>query len=131
MRITFAVLNAVSASVLLLAVFALITPRFWVLDVPAALIALVELVSAAALLARSPWALRALSVAAWVTFALGLTLVSLVVITIAFLRGIHTEYSLAGLTLTALAVALLVPYTVLLPVVQLLWLKRQSVEPRS
>jgi len=83
MRITFAVLNVVSALVLLFGVFGVVQPRFWALDVPAAIIALALLVSAVGLLARLPWALRALHVSAWVSFVLGLTIVSLIVINVA------------------------------------------------
>jgi len=128
MRITFAVLNVVSALVLLFGVFGVVQPRFWALDVPAAIIALALLVSAVGLLARLPWALRALHVSAWVSFVLGLTIVSLIVITIAFLRGIHGDYGLGALLVSGLIVALLVPYTVLLPALELLWLRRQRAE---
>ena len=131
MRVTFGLLNVVSALVLLVGVFGVVEPRFWALDVPAAIIALVELVSAVGLLARLPWAMRALAVSAWVSFALGLTILSLVVITIVFLRGIHGDYGLAALAVSGLIIALLVPYTVLLPALELLWLKRQRAESRS
>ena len=130
MRITFGVLNAVSALVLLVGVFGVVQPRFWVLDVPAAIIAFVSLVSAVGLLARLPWALRALTVSAWVSFVLGLTIVTLIVISIAFLRSIHGDHGLAALAVSGLIVALLVPYVVLLPALELLWLNRQPAESR-
>ena len=128
MRIVFGVLNVLSALVLLVGVFGVVQPRFWALDLPAAIIALVDLVSALGLLARLPWALRALEVSAWVSFVLGLTLVTLIVITIVFLRGIHGDYGIAALAVSSLIVALLVPYTVLLPALELLWLRRQRTE---
>ena len=130
MRVTFGVLNAVSALVLLVGVFAVVQPRFWVLDVPAAIIAIASLVSAVALLARLPWALRALTVSAWVSFVLGLTIVTLIAITIVFLRGIHGDYGVAALAVSSLIILLLVPYTVVLPAIELLWLKRQRAESR-
>jgi hypothetical protein len=130
MRVTFGVLNALSALVLLVGVFGVIQPRFWALDVPLSLIALVELVSAVGLLAKLPWALRALTVAAWVSFVLGLLVVSLILLTIVFLRGIHGDYGVAALAVSALIVALLVPYVAVLPAVELLWLKRQRAETR-
>jgi len=65
-----------------------------------------------------------------VSFVLGMTIVTLIAITIVFLRGIHGDYGLAALAVSSLIVALLVPYTVLLPALQLLWLKRQRVESR-
>jgi len=130
-RVAFGVLNALSAAVLLVGVFGVVQPRFWALDVPAAIIALVELVSALGLLAKLPWAERALSVAAWVTFVLGALIVSLILLTIVFLRGIHGDFGLAALAVSSLIIALLVPYTVVLPAVELLWLGRRRAESRS
>lgn len=131
MRFTFGVLNALSALVLLVGLFGVVQPRFWALDVPLGAIALLELVSAVGLLAKLKWALRALTVSAWVSFVLGLLVVSLILLTMVFLRGIHGDFGAAGLAISGLIIALLVPYTVLLPAIELLWLKRQSVESRS
>ncbi len=128
--VTFGVLNGVAGVVLLVGVFVLAQPRFWGLDVPALLIAAVQLTSAVALLARLPWALRALTVAAWVSFVLGLAIVFLIVVTMVFLRGIHGDYGLAALAVSGLVVALLVPYIVVLPALQLLWLGKQRAEPK-
>src|SRR3954462_3581772 len=108
-RITFAVLNALVALLFLVGVFGLIRPRFWALDVPAGLLAAVELGSAVALFARLPWALRALSVAAWVTFAGGLLLVGLIVLTMVFLRSVHGEDGFVATAVSGLVIALLVP----------------------
>ena len=130
-RIAFGVSNAVAAVVLGVGVFVVVQPRFWALDVPAAAIATVQLVSAVGLLAKLPWAMRALRVAAWISFVLGLLIVSLIVLSMLFLRGIHGDYGVAALAVSGLIVALLVPYVVVLPALELLWLGRQSAEPRS
>jgi len=130
MRVTFGVLNALCALVLSVGLFGVIQPRFWALDVPLSIIALLQLVSAVGLLAKLPWALRALSVAAWVSFVLGLLVVSSILLTIVFLRGIHGDYGVAALAISALIIALLVPYLTVLPALQLLWLKRQRSESR-
>ena len=111
-------------------VLVLAQPRFWALDVPALLIAGVQLTSAVALLAKLRWALRALTVAAWVSFVLGLLVVFLIVITMVFLRGIHGDYGVAALAVSGLIVALLVPYIVVLPALELLWLGKQRAEPK-
>ena len=129
-RVVFAALNALVALMLLVGVFGLIQPRFWALDIPAAALSAVELVSAVALFARLPWALRALSVSAWVTFVGGLLLVGLIVLTMVFLRSVHGEDGMVATAVSGLIVALLVPYTLLLPAAQLLWLKRQLGERR-
>jgi hypothetical protein len=130
-RLIFAVSNALVALILLVGVFGLIQPRFWALDVPAGVLALVEVVSAISLFARLPWALRALSLAAWITFVGGLVLVGLIVLTMVFLRSIHGEDGFVATAVSGLVVLLLVPYTLLLPIAQLLWLKRQTVEQKS
>ena len=130
-RVTFGVLNASVALILLLGVFVVVKPRFWALDVPLAAIALLELVSAVALLAKLRWALRALALAAWVSLLLGLLVVSLIVLTMVFLRSIHGDAGVAGTAVSALIIALLVPYTLVLPTLELLWLKRQLAEPQA
>jgi hypothetical protein len=124
-RIAFGVLNGIAGSVLLVGVFVVVQPRFWVLDVPAALIGAAQLASSVALLLRLRWALRALAVAAWISFVLGLTILFLIVLTMLFLRGIHGDYGVAALAVSGLVVALLVPYVVVLPALELLWLQRQ------
>lgn len=126
-QVAFGVWNALSAVVLWVGDF-VVQPRFWALDVPLGLIALVQLASAVALLAKLPWALRALAIAAWVSFALGLLVLSLVVLSMVFLRGIHGDYGVAGLAVSGLIIALLVPYVVLMPALQLLWLNAQRAE---
>ena len=127
-RIAFGVLNGLAGVVVLVGVFGVAEPRFWALDVPAALIGVAQLASAVSLLARLRWALRALQVAAWLTFVLGLVVVFLVVLTMLFLRGIHGDYGVAAMAVSGLVVALLVPYVVVLPALELLWLKRQRTE---
>jgi len=123
----FAVANALTALILFVGV-GLIQPRYWVVDVPATLLAIVELASAVALLAKLPWAERALRVAAWITFAGGLFLIALIALTIVFLRTIHGEDGMVATLVSGLVIALIVPYTVLLPAVQLLWLQRRTSE---
>ena len=130
-RVAFGVLNATAAAVLLIGVFVVVQPRFWALDLPLAAIAVVELVSAVALLAKLRWAQQALALAAWVSFVLGLLVVSLIVLSMVYLRGIHGDYGTAALAVSGLIVALLIPYVVVLPALELLWLKRQTSEPRA
>ncbi len=131
MRVTFGVLNAIAGLVLLCGVFVLARPRYWALDVPAAAIGVVQCVSAIGLLAKRRWDLRALAVAAWLSFTLGLAVVFAVVLTMVFLRGVHGAYGLAALVVSGLVVALLVPYIVVLPALELLWLKRRRAERSS
>ena len=128
--IAFGVWNAIAAVVLLSGAFLVVQPRFWALDVPLALIALVQGVSALGLLTRRAWAERALRVAAWSAFVLGLLVLSAIVLSMVFLRGIHGDYGVAALAVSGLIIALLVPYVLVLPVLELLWLGRQRAESR-
>ncbi len=129
-RLTFGVSNLAVTSILLGGLFVVVQPRFWGLDVPLALIAILQLVSGAALLLRLPWAARALRVAAWVSFGIGLLVTSLIVLGMVFLRGILGDYGVAAMAVSGLIVALLVPYVLVLPALELLWLKRASSESR-
>ena len=130
-RLTFGILNLLTALILLGGLFVVVQPRFWAFDLPLALIALAQLVSGVALLAKLKWATRALGIAAWASFGLGLLVISLVVLSMVFLRGILGDYGVAALAVSGLIVALLVPYVLLLPALELLWLKRALSESRS
>ncbi len=130
-RLTFGILNVLTALILSGGLCVVVQPRFWAFDLPLALIALSQWVSGVALLARLRWAARALGIAAWASFGLGLLVISLVVLSMVFLRGILGDYGVAALAVSGLIVALLVPYVLLLPAVELLWLKRAPSEPRS
>ncbi|MEO6599026.1 MAG: hypothetical protein ABIQ16_04080 [Polyangiaceae bacterium] len=125
-RLTFGISNLAVTSVLVGGLFVVVRPRFWGLDMPLALIALLQLVSGAALLLRLPWAAGALRISAWVSFVAGLLVISLVVLSMVFLRGILGDYGVAAIAVSGLIVALLVPYVLVLPALELLWLKRAS-----
>lgn len=125
-RLTFGISNLLVAVILATGVFVVVQPRFLGLDVPLGLIALSQLVSGVGLLLRVPWATRALRVSAWASFGLGLIVISLVVLSMVFLRGILGDYGVAALAVSGLIVALLVPYVLVLPALELLWLKRTA-----
>jgi hypothetical protein len=127
-QLLFASLNALAGLIWLIAAFALIDLRYWALDAAAISLASLEWLSALALYLRLSWALRALRVAAWLTFAVGLVVVALVVLTMTFLRTVHGEDGAAASLLSGLVVALIVPYALVLPVAQLLWLGRRRDE---
>ena len=59
-----------------------------------------------------------------------LILVGLIVLTMVFLRSVHGEDGFVATAVSGLVIALLVPYTLLLPAVQLLWLRQQPSERR-
>lgn len=123
-RVAFGIWNALSALVLAVGLFAVVEPRSWALDLPLGAIALVDLGAAVALLGQFSWARPVLTLAAWVGFGLGLLVISLIALTMSYLRGIHGDPGAAGLAVCGLIIALLVPYTVALPALELLWLNK-------
>jgi hypothetical protein len=127
-RLTFGIANLLVGVILFGGTFLVVQPRFWAFDGPLSLIALSQLTSGVGLLLRLPWAARALRVSAWLSFCLGLVVISLVVLSMVFLRGILGDYGVAALAVSGLIVALLVPYVLVLPALELLWLKRAPSE---
>jgi hypothetical protein len=73
-------------------------------------------------LARPALSLRALRVAALSLLAIGLLLVGAAAASAAFLSGVHGDYGRGGTLLMLLIVFLMVPYTLVYPVLELLWL---------
>lgn len=124
LRLGFGLTNLFTAAVLGGAVLAL-PMRIKLIDVPSLLIAVLLFASGVSLLANLRWALRLFTIATWALLAVGLLLIAIAVLTIAFLSGVHGHWVDAGLPATGLAIALLVPYTLLYPVVSLLWIYRQ------
>jgi hypothetical protein len=120
----FGALNALSGALLVAAVFGVLKTRFWLLDVPACAVAGLEWLSAIGLLFGTRWWMRALRVAAYAAFLFGLSVVAMLVLSIAFLFGVHGEAGAVGMEVAALIIALAIPYTIAVPALELVWLKR-------
>ena len=71
---------------------------------------------------RFPWAERVARLASFVTLALGLALVTALVVAASYLSGIYGAVGRGGAVILVLVSALALPYLVALPVSQLLWL---------
>jgi len=123
-RVGLALGNLVAAAVWGAAGYAL-PLRFWLIDVPLAAAVVALVASAIAALARVAWAERALSVAAWVLLGLGLVLVFATTVSMGFLSGVHGEFGSMGVLVMALALALVVPYALAYPLIQLAWVFRR------
>jgi hypothetical protein len=122
----FGASNAFVAVLLAVLAFVAVQTRFWLIDLPLAAVALLLVASAVGLLAKRSWAERVLRVAAWAAFGLGLALTALLVLTIAFLRGVHGELGTVAMATCGLVIALLVPYVIVLPGLELVWLGRRG-----
>jgi hypothetical protein len=122
----FGGLDLVSALVVAGGVFLGLPARWWVVDVPAAVLACAFAAAGAGLLARARWAERAARVAAVLALVLGLTLVATLALTASYLSGIYGPVGLGGAVILGLVAALALPYLVAFPAAQLLWLGRRT-----
>jgi hypothetical protein len=120
-EIGFALGNLVPALVLGIGLSALPT-RWWPADVLVGGSVLAVVVTTASVFARPASARRALRVGASVLLGIGLVLLAAAALSLAFLSGIHGDFGQGGMALMALVSFLVLPYTVVYPVVELRWL---------
>lgn len=126
----FGALDLVAAAVTALGVFAGLPARWWVVDVPAALVVALFVGAGVGLLGRFPWGERAARIASFVTLGLGLALVTALVVSASYLSGVYMAVGRGGAIILTLVAALALPYLVAFPASQLLWLGAKT-EPRA
>jgi hypothetical protein len=124
--LVFGIANMLTAVLVTLGVFGGLPSRWWPVDAAAAVLSLLELVSGAALLLHAPVAVRLARVACAVALALGLFTVSLAAMTATWLSGVYGPVGKGGAIVLLLVAALALPYLVVLPVVQLVWLRPRA-----
>jgi hypothetical protein len=121
--ISFGVADVLTAVVVGLGVFVALPARWWPVDVPAALLTALELAAGVALVARAAWAERLARAACVVALSLGLFTVTVLAVTASWLSGVYGPVGRGGGIVLALVALLALPYVVVLPVVQLVWLR--------
>ncbi|MDP9149422.1 MAG: hypothetical protein M3O36_05720 [Myxococcota bacterium] len=122
--IVFGIANFVTAGLLAFGVFVALPARWWVVDAPAAALVVLELASGAGLLGGRSWAVRAARISSGAALACGLFAVSALAVTASWLAGVYGAVGQGGAVILALVAALVLPYAVLLPSVELVWLCR-------
>jgi hypothetical protein len=122
-HIGFGMVNLVSAGLVALGVFMGLPTRYWVIDVPAVVVIVLLGTAGGGLLARRVWAAAVARLAAAITLSLGLVLVGALAISVSYLLGIYGPVGRGGALMLTLVAALVLPYLVVLPAVQLVWLK--------
>ncbi len=122
----FGTIDLIAALVVALGVFMGLPARWWVVDVPAVAIILLLGAAGVGLVMRKPWGERVARLASMVTLGLGLLLVAVVSLTASYLRGIYGPVGMGGAVILVLVAALALPYLVVLPASQLLWLGPRS-----
>ncbi|MDP9034331.1 MAG: hypothetical protein M3O50_05960 [Myxococcota bacterium] len=122
--IVFGIANLATAGLLAFGVFVGLPGRWWVVDVPAAVLVVFELASGVGLLGGQSWAAFAARVSSVAALACGLLAVSMLAVSASWLAGVYGAVGRGGAVILALVAALVVPYAVILPSVELMWLRR-------
>jgi hypothetical protein len=118
----FGSIDLVAALLVALGVFAGLPARWWVVDLPAVAIVALLGASGVGLLARLRWGEKVARFASFVTLALGLALITALVVAASYLSGIYMAVGRGGALILVLVAALALPYLVVFPAAQLLWL---------
>ncbi|MGO9833584.1 MAG: hypothetical protein ACLP1X_05155 [Polyangiaceae bacterium] len=121
--LVFGIANLLTGALVALGVFAGLPSRWAPVDLAALGLIGLELASAVGLISAAPWAARVSRVACGSALALGLLAITLLAVTASWLSGIYGPVGRGGAIVLALVAALALPYLVVLPVVQLVWLR--------
>jgi len=109
------------AGLVLWAAFSGLTARDLWVDLPAVLLAAMLLSSSAGLLRNAPWALRMLRACASIELLIGVVAIAALALSASYLVGTHGDLGRSGALTMTLVLALMLPYLVLYPVLQLIW----------
>jgi hypothetical protein len=114
--------DVLTAGLVLFGVFVALPARWWPVDTAAGVLAGVEVAAGVGLVARRPWGDYVARIASAGALAVGLCTVSALALTASWLSGIYGPVGRGGAIVLAFVAALALPYLVVLPVAQLLWL---------
>jgi hypothetical protein len=118
----FGVVNLVAAAVVLFAVFGALPARWWLVDGGAVVLAALLAAAGVGLVAQKPWAERVARAASIAVLAIGLVFIATLALTASYLAGVYGPVGRGGAVILTLSAALAIPYLVLLPAAQLVWL---------
>ena len=121
-RIAFGAANLAIALFVTVGVFRLLPTRWWLVDGGAVVIAVLLAASGVALLRSSSMAERLTRVAASVVLALGLVLFAALALTASWISGVYAQVGSTGAIVFGLVCALVLPYLVIFPAVELAWI---------
>jgi hypothetical protein len=96
--------------------------RYWAVDVPASLLCALTAASAVGLVRQSPWWPRALRASACCELAVGLAALTALALSVSYLGGVHGEVGKMAVGTWITGSLFLLPYLVVYPGLQLLWL---------
>jgi hypothetical protein len=126
----FGAADVLTGGLVAVGVFVGLPARWWPVDVGAGLLAGLDVAAGVALLFGVRWAPHLVRAACGVALALGLFTVTVGAVTAAWLTGVYGPVGKGGALILALVAALVLPYTVALPLAQLVWLRQRAREDR-
>lgn len=119
-------LQGVLALLILAGVWLALPARWAWVDVPGTALGLACALAAAGLLARAPWAVRVARAVLWAQLIAGSLLVCLLGASMAQLAGAYGPVGAGGALLFGVIAALVLPYLVVFPALQLRWLRERG-----
>lgn len=128
-RISFGVTNLVLAAAVAYGVFRLLPSRWWPVDTGAAILVASMTASGIALLGNARVAPRLTKWAAALALVLGCSSFAALALTASWLTGVYGPVGKGGALILALVAALLVPYLIVLPAAELVWIGRRRPAP--
>jgi hypothetical protein len=121
--VAFALTNLFTSALLVVGVFGGLPARWLPVDIAAGTLIALQLASAVGMLVQAKWAVRAAQLAAASGLMVGLVLVTALAVTATWLFGIYGPVGRGGAIVMTLVAALALPYLVVIPVVELVWLR--------
>jgi len=121
--LVFGIADLLTAAVVGTGVFAALPGRWWPVDSAAAVLTALEVAAGVGLVARTTWGERAARAASAAALALGLFTVTVLAVTASWLSGVYGPVGAGGAIILTLVAVMTLPYLVVLPVVQLVWLR--------
>jgi len=121
--LVFGIADLVTAAVLVIGVFVGLPSRWAPVDATAIVLTGAQVAAGIGLLAGKSWAPRVARAASALALALGLALITVLAVTASWLSGVYGPVGAGGAVVLVLVAALALPYLVVMPVVQLVWLR--------
>lgn len=115
--------HAVLALLLLAGVWIALPARYWLVDAVGTLLAVAALASAFGLWSSRGWGLAVARAVSWLCLVVGTLCVSALALSAAQLAGSYGPVGEGGALLMATVALLILPYLVVLPALQLAWLR--------
>lgn len=121
-RTAFGIADVFTATLVVVGVFAGLPARWFPIDLGAAVVATLLAVAGVGLLSGRDWARGVARIASFAVLAIALVAIFAIATGIAYLRAIHGPIGKGGSVVFTMVIALVAPYVLILPTIQLLWL---------